>query len=74
MGSQLDLNHSGIWNKYIFTKKKLQVKVRVLQCKNLIIKSIYWRGGRVVECGALEMRYAFVGIGGSNPPLSVVKI
>jgi hypothetical protein len=30
-----------------------------------------WRGGRVVECGGLEDRYAqIVGVGGSNPPLS----
>ena len=25
----------------------------------------------MVECGALEMRYTFTGIGGSTPPLSV---
>lgn len=28
------------------------------------------RGGRAVECTALEMRHACKGIGGSNPPLS----
>ena len=28
------------------------------------------RGGRVVECTALEMRHARKGIGGSNPSLS----
>ena len=28
------------------------------------------RGGRVVECTALEMRHTRKGIGGSNPPLS----
>ncbi len=30
-----------------------------------------WRGGRVVECGALEMRFGGNVNGGSNPPLSV---
>ena len=30
-----------------------------------------WRGGRVVECGGLEIRYGVKPIGGSNPPLSV---
>ena len=29
-----------------------------------------WRGGRVVECTALEMRHTRKGIGGSNPSLS----
>ena len=29
-----------------------------------------WRGGRVVECTALEMRHTGNRIGGSNPPLS----
>ena len=36
----------------------------------LNIKLKVWRGGRVVERGGLENRYAFTGIGGSNPPLS----
>jgi hypothetical protein len=31
------------------------------------------RGGRVVECTALEMRRAFTGTGGSNPPLSAIR-
>src|SRR4029079_6194678 len=29
-----------------------------------------WRGGRVVECPALEMRHRCKPIGGSNPSLS----
>jgi hypothetical protein len=29
-----------------------------------------WRGGRVVECTALEMRHTRKGIAGSNPALS----
>jgi hypothetical protein len=29
-----------------------------------------WRGGRVVDCTALEMRHRCKPIGGSNPPLS----
>jgi hypothetical protein len=29
-----------------------------------------WRGGRVVECTALEMRHTGNRIGGSNPSLS----
>ena len=29
-----------------------------------------WRGGRVVECTALEMRHRCKPIGGSNPSLS----
>ena len=29
-----------------------------------------WRGGRVVECTALEMRRAWKGTVGSNPTLS----
>lgn len=29
-----------------------------------------WRGGRVVDCTALEMRHGCKPIGGSNPPLS----
>ena len=32
------------------------------------------RGGRVVECTALEMRHACKGIGGSNPSLSAIKV
>ena len=32
------------------------------------------RGGRVVECTALEMRHARKGIGGSNPSLSAIKL
>ena len=32
-----------------------------------------WRGGRAVECDSLENYYALAGIGGSNPPLSVLK-
>ncbi len=31
------------------------------------------RGGRVVECTALEMRHACEGIGGSNPSLSAIN-
>jgi hypothetical protein len=30
-----------------------------------------WRGGRVVECGALLRHWAFTGLVGSNPTLSV---
>lgn len=30
-----------------------------------------WRGGRVVECGGLEIRYGGNVIVGSNPTLSV---
>jgi hypothetical protein len=33
---------------------------------------VLWRGGRAVECTALEMRHACKGIGGSNPPLSAI--
>ena len=32
-----------------------------------------WRGGRVVECTALEMRHRCKPIGGSNPSLSASK-
>src|SRR5205814_6655185 len=32
-----------------------------------------WRGGRVVECTALEMRHRCKPIGGSNPSLSANK-
>ncbi len=32
------------------------------------------RGGRAVECTALEMRHACKGIGGSNPPLSAIQL
>src|ERR1700743_3483904 len=32
-----------------------------------------WRGGRVVECTALEMRHRCKPIGGSNPSLSATK-
>ena len=31
-----------------------------------------WRGGRVVECTALEMRHTGNRIGGSNPSLSAI--
>ena len=31
------------------------------------------RGGRVVECGGLENRYACKGIGGSNPSPSATQ-
>ena len=31
------------------------------------------RGGRVVECTALEMRHGCKPIGGSNPPLSAIS-
>ncbi len=31
-----------------------------------------WRGGRVVECTALEMRHTCKGIVGSNPTLSAI--
>src|ERR1700761_4249653 len=31
------------------------------------------RGGRVVECTALEMRHTRKGIGGSNPSLSAIS-
>jgi hypothetical protein len=33
-------------------------------------RSKAWRGGRVVECTALEMRHTGNRIGGSNPSLS----
>src|SRR5207245_6958080 len=32
-----------------------------------------WRGGRVVECTALEMRHRCKPIGGSNPSLSAIR-
>jgi hypothetical protein len=32
-----------------------------------------WRGGRVVDCTALEMRHRCKPIGGSNPPLSALR-
>ena len=32
-----------------------------------------WRGGRVVECTALEMRHRCKPIGGSNPSLSAMR-
>ena len=35
----------------------------------------WWRGGRVVECGGLENRYVGnPGVGGSNPPLSAIRV
>ena len=37
---------------------------------DLLDKSNVWRGGRVVECTALEMRHTGNRIGGSNPSLS----
>ena len=33
-----------------------------------------WRGGRVVDCTALEMRHGCKPIGGSNPPLSAITL
>jgi hypothetical protein len=33
-----------------------------------------WRGGRVVECTALEMRHRCKPIGGSNPSLSAILL
>lgn len=33
-----------------------------------------WRGGRVVDCTALEMRHRCKPIGGSNPPLSAICV
>ena len=33
-----------------------------------------WRDGRVVDGGRLESDYTLTGIGGSNPPPSVVKL
>ncbi len=33
-----------------------------------------WRGGRVVECTALEMRRAWKGTVGSNPTLSATTL
>ena len=36
--------------------------------------SMSWRGGRVVECTALEMRHTRKGIGGSNPSLSAKPV
>jgi hypothetical protein len=38
--------------------------------KNHLMFSMAWRGGRVVECTALEMRHRCKPIGGSNPSLS----
>src|SRR5829696_3969827 len=35
-----------------------------------LITAMVWRGGRAVECTALEMRHTGNRIGGSNPPLS----
>jgi hypothetical protein len=35
-----------------------------------VVISNSWRGGRVVECTALEMRHTGNRIGGSNPSLS----
>ena len=32
------------------------------------------RGGRVVDCGGLENRWAFTGLGGSNPPSSAITL
>jgi hypothetical protein len=34
---------------------------------------LVWRGGRVVECTALEMRHTGNRIGGSNPSLSAIE-
>jgi hypothetical protein len=36
------------------------------------MRSEAWRGGRVVECTALEMRHRCKPIGGSNPSLSAM--
>ncbi len=48
----------------------------LLYCENAILNNcnsfvVLWRGGRVVERGALEMRYSSNVIVGSNPTLSV---
>lgn len=40
----------------------------LINCNSFVI---LWRGGRVVERGALEMRYSSNVIVGSNPTLSV---
>jgi hypothetical protein len=40
------------------------------QSKDYKMFSMAWRGGRVVECTALEMRHRCKPIGGSNPSLS----
>ena len=37
-------------------------------------KKHLWRGGRVVECTALEMRRAWKGTVGSNPTLSAIPL
>jgi hypothetical protein len=37
-------------------------------------RTLVWRGGRVVECTALEMRHTGNRIGGSNPSLSAIYI
>ena len=33
-----------------------------------------WRGGRAAEGAALEKRYPFTGIVGSNPTLSAIQL
>ena len=33
-----------------------------------------WRGGRVVECTGLENQQGFTPFGGSNPPLSAMRL
>ncbi len=40
----------------------------IINCNSFVV---LWRGGRVVERGALEMRYSSNVIVGSNPTLSV---
>jgi hypothetical protein len=34
----------------------------------------YRRGGRAVECTGLENRQGFAPLGGSNPPLSAIRL
>ncbi len=42
----------------------------LINCNSFVV---LWRGGRVVERGALEMRYGSNVIVGSNPTLSVER-
>ena len=55
---------------------KLSGVCTLVEARELVLRSLRLieapsrRGGRAVECTALEMRHACKGIGGSNPPLS----
>ena len=56
--------------KTLGSKAVANARFGIDQSKDYKMFSMAWRGGRVVECTALEMRHRCKPIGGSNPSLS----